>query len=110
MVGLGVLYTEYLVAAIALVVYLITYLVAGRGEWYRSVFGVGQVLLCVIALAWYSKVFFAPIHNMSTSSAVFYGLFAALFWTMAAGGLWIVTGGPARRRGRHRAREQETAR
>lgn len=100
MVGLGVLFAEYAVAAAGLLVYLGSYLIAARGEWYRSVFGLSQVLLCVMALSWYAKVFFGPVHNMSTSSAVFYGLFALLFWTMAGSGLWIASGAARRRRER----------
>jgi hypothetical protein len=106
MVSVDVLFAEFAAAAVALLVYLVTYLVVARGEWYRSVFGIGQVLVCLVALAWYSKVFFGPIRNMTTTSAIFYGLFAAVFWVLAAGGLWIASGAAERRRRRIVARRQ----
>lgn len=97
-------YAEFGVAAVALLVYLGTYIVQGRGEWYRNVFGWGQVLLCVVALAWYSKVFFNPLHRASRSNLVFYGLIMIVFCVMAAGGVWIASGRAGRRR-RRRAEE-----
>lgn len=98
-------YVELLLASVALVVYLVTYLVQGRGEWYRSIFGWGQVLLCVVALAWYSKVFFNPLHTTSRSNLVFFGLLVGVFGVMAAGGLWIASGAAARSRTRRASRK-----
>lgn len=109
MVGLNVLLAELSAGAAGLLVYLVTYLWQGRGVWYRNIYGVGQVLLAVVGLAWYSKATYSPIHNFSFSSAVYYGAFAVVFWMLAIGAVWVASGGAARSRQRKAARRAVSA-